>query len=232
VAAGEAHPGGTTDHGGTGTAVARPESEELPVGAVVTASGRISQAVEFEEPSRADQPFSPVQLARLDEALTLASRDTGLRFSVYLGDLGPDPSARVAELHGQLEDSVRRGAQRGRGAHRAARPRGQARRHEHGRLVQGGRPARRAAERPSHAGRPGGRAPPRPLTSGFAAPAPCPSFRRRPCPGTPFPAGDRLLVTSEPSPKLMMVDFVAFVAYCASTDLSGPRTDEGQGLHG
>jgi hypothetical protein len=105
VAAGEAHPGGTTDHGGTGTAVARPESEDLPAGAVVTASGRISQAVEFEEPSRADQPFSPVQLARLDEALTLASRDTGLHFSVYLGDLGPDPSARVAELHNQLEES-------------------------------------------------------------------------------------------------------------------------------
>ncbi len=105
VAVGEKVPGSTTDHGGTGTAVARPESEELPVGAVVTASGRISRAQEFEEPSRADQPFTPVQLARLDEALTLASRDTGLRFSVYLGDLGPEPSARVAELHDQLEDS-------------------------------------------------------------------------------------------------------------------------------
>jgi uncharacterized protein DUF5130 len=103
VAAGEVTPGGTTDHGGTGTAVVRPESEDLPVGAVVTASGRISRAEEFEEPSRVDQPFSPMQLARLDEALTLASRETGLHFSVYLGDLGPDPSARVAELHDQLE---------------------------------------------------------------------------------------------------------------------------------
>jgi hypothetical protein len=105
VAAGEAHPGSTTDHGGTGTAVVRPESEDLPVGAVVTASGRISRAEEYQEPSRADQPFTPVQMARLDEALTLTSRETGLRFSVYLGDLGPDPSARVAELHDQLEGS-------------------------------------------------------------------------------------------------------------------------------
>lgn len=104
MAAGEGHPGSTTDHGGTGTAVARPESEDLPEGAVVTASGRISRAEEFEEPSRADEPFTPVQLARLDEALTLASRQTGLRFSVYLGDLGSDPSVRVAELHDQLED--------------------------------------------------------------------------------------------------------------------------------
>jgi len=105
VAVGEVHPGSTTDHGGTGKAVVRPESEELPVGAVVTASGRISRAEEFEEPSRADQPFTPAQLSRLDEALTLASRETGLRFSVYLGDLGSDPEARVAQLHDQLEDS-------------------------------------------------------------------------------------------------------------------------------
>jgi len=105
VAAGESHPGGTTDHGGTGTAVERPESSDLPVGAVVTASGRVSRAEEFEEPSRADEPFTPVQLARLDEALTITSRETGLRFSVYLGDLGPDPSARVAQLHDELEGS-------------------------------------------------------------------------------------------------------------------------------
>lgn len=106
MAAGEnTHPGGTTDHGGTGTAVAVPQSEELPLGAVVTASGRVSAAEVHREPSRSDQPFNPVQLTRLDEALTLASRETGLRFSVYLGDLGANPTARVAELHDQLEGS-------------------------------------------------------------------------------------------------------------------------------
>jgi hypothetical protein len=105
VAAGESHPGGTTDLGGTGTAVARRESEELPLGAVITASGRVSRAEEFQEPSRSDEPFTPVQLARLDEALTLTSRESGLHFSIYVGDLGPDPAARVAQLHDQLEDS-------------------------------------------------------------------------------------------------------------------------------
>jgi hypothetical protein len=85
--------------------VAVPESEDLPLGAVVTASGRVSAAEVHQEPSRSDQPFTPVQLSRLDEALTLASRETGLRFSVYLGDLGANPTARVAELHDQLEGS-------------------------------------------------------------------------------------------------------------------------------
>ena len=103
MGAGESTPGSTTDHGGTGTAISLPESDELPSGSVVTASGRISRAEEFEEPSRADQPFTPVELSRLDEALTLASRETGLLFSVYLGDLGPEPQARVAQLHDELE---------------------------------------------------------------------------------------------------------------------------------
>jgi hypothetical protein len=106
VATGEGHPGSTTDHGGTGSAVAVAPSEELPVGAVVTASGRISVAEVHEEPSRGEHPFTPVQLARLDEALTLASRETGLLFSVYLGDLGEDPEKRVHELHDELEGSV------------------------------------------------------------------------------------------------------------------------------
>jgi hypothetical protein len=104
--AGERNPGGTTDHGGTGTSVEAPGTEDLPSGTAVTASGRLSVAEDFEEPSLAEQPFSPVQLTRLDEALTLASRETGLRFSVYLGDLGEDPSVRAAELHGELEGAA------------------------------------------------------------------------------------------------------------------------------
>lgn len=99
-------PGGTTDHGGTGTAVARPGEQELPEGTVVTASGRVSAAVEFVDVDPSEQPFSPVQLSRLDEALTLASRETGLRFSIYVGDLGPRPAERGRELHGQLEASA------------------------------------------------------------------------------------------------------------------------------
>ena len=79
--------------------------DSLPQGSVVTSSGRVSVAELFVEPSPADHPFTSMQLSRLDEALTLTSRETGLRFSVYLGDLGPEPTTRVAELHGRLEGS-------------------------------------------------------------------------------------------------------------------------------
>ena len=82
------------------------DESDLPEGTVRTSSGRVSSAVEFREESRADQPFNPVQLSRLDEALTLASRETGLRFSVYLGDLGEAPSERAAELHSELEGTA------------------------------------------------------------------------------------------------------------------------------
>jgi len=97
VAAGETHGGGV---------LAVPDEQDLPEGSAVTYSGRVSSAVEFTEPSRTDQPFDPVQLTRLDEALTLASRETGLRFSVYLGDLGPSPAERAAQLHAELEGST------------------------------------------------------------------------------------------------------------------------------
>ncbi|WP_340687629.1 DUF5130 family protein [Amycolatopsis coloradensis] len=63
--------------------------EEPGYGAAVTSSGRISAAKMY-EPAGPNSPFTTQQLARLDEALTLASRETGLDFSVYLGDLGED----------------------------------------------------------------------------------------------------------------------------------------------
>jgi Domain of unknown function (DUF5130) len=48
------------------------------------------------------QPFTARQLWRLDEALTLASLETGLTFSVYVGVL-QDPTHEHAErLHAQL----------------------------------------------------------------------------------------------------------------------------------
>lgn len=50
------------------------------------------------------RPFTTRQLARLDEALTLASRECGITFSVYVGQLD-EPTRRYAErLHGRLED--------------------------------------------------------------------------------------------------------------------------------
>ncbi len=78
---------------------------DLPVGSVVTVSGRVSAAEIYRDPSPSDHPFSPSQLTRLDEALTMASRESGLRFSVYLGDLGEAAGERAAGLHGELEGS-------------------------------------------------------------------------------------------------------------------------------
>jgi len=91
---------GEGDHG---QALALPGSEDLPLGSVVTSSGRISTAEVFTEPDLSGLPFTPVQLSRLDEALTLASRDSGLRFSVYLGELGATPTDTAQRLHAQME---------------------------------------------------------------------------------------------------------------------------------
>jgi Domain of unknown function (DUF5130) len=41
-------------------------------------------------------PFTARQLARIDEALTLSSRETGLTFSLYVGELA-DPARATAE---------------------------------------------------------------------------------------------------------------------------------------
>src|SRR4051812_16284147 len=43
--------------------------------------------------------FSFQQLSRLDEALTMASRETGLRFTLYVGDLGERTRTRAEEMH-------------------------------------------------------------------------------------------------------------------------------------
>jgi hypothetical protein len=57
-----------------------------------------------------DTIFSFHELARLDEALTMSSRETGLRFTLYVGDLGPRTRLRAEELHsssgGNLAESV------------------------------------------------------------------------------------------------------------------------------
>lgn len=52
--------------------------------------------------SRPGRPFTPKQLLRLDEALTLSSRETGVQFSVYVGELGPTPRPFVQQLHSEL----------------------------------------------------------------------------------------------------------------------------------
>lgn len=83
----------------TGKAIEAVDPATLPLGAVVTNSGRVSVAKMY-EPHVPELPFTPTQLAQLDEALTLSSRSTGLDFSVYLGELGSSSRERAEELHG------------------------------------------------------------------------------------------------------------------------------------
>jgi hypothetical protein len=69
---------------------------DLAYGSVVTASGRISAAANVFAQPPPSSPFSPEEVARLDDALTWVTRYTQLRFSIYLGDLG-GPARPAAE---------------------------------------------------------------------------------------------------------------------------------------
>ncbi len=67
-------------------------------------------ATEATGPSRTDERFdapdsvfSYRELARLDEALTMSSRETGLFFTLYIGDLGRKTRVRAEELHAQCK---------------------------------------------------------------------------------------------------------------------------------
>ncbi|MGC7094014.1 DUF5130 family protein [Amycolatopsis lurida] len=95
---------GELTHGGASAAV---DERDLPPGTVVLPTGRITAAKMY-EPAGPKGPFSAVQLARLDEALTLASRETGLDFSVYLGELGEDSRAAAEQLHASIGEAASR----------------------------------------------------------------------------------------------------------------------------
>jgi hypothetical protein len=49
-----------------------------------------------------DRPFKPAQLSRIDEALTLASHETGLLFSLYVGELPGTPRATAEQMFSKL----------------------------------------------------------------------------------------------------------------------------------
>jgi hypothetical protein len=57
-------------------------------------------------PEGSDQPFTPRQLSRLDEALTLSSRESGLVFSLYVGELRPPMRAHAEALFEKLTDDA------------------------------------------------------------------------------------------------------------------------------
>ncbi len=55
-------------------------------------------------PEVLEGPFDTRQLLRLDEALRLADRESGLTFSVYVGDLAAPVRGHAEKLHSQLDD--------------------------------------------------------------------------------------------------------------------------------
>ena len=64
-----------------------------------TATEATAPARTDEDVDRPDRVFSYRELARLDEALTMSSKETGLFFNLYIGDLGKRTRSRAEELH-------------------------------------------------------------------------------------------------------------------------------------
>ncbi len=56
--------------------------------------------------SSTSAPFTSRQLTRLDEALTLSSRETGLVFAVYVGELKEPARAHAEALFERLTDDA------------------------------------------------------------------------------------------------------------------------------
>ncbi|GAA1901341.1 MAG: DUF5130 domain-containing protein [Williamsia herbipolensis] len=79
------------------------DPDALPLGHVVTTSGRISAA---RTPGSAPEtpPFDRDELVALDEALSNATELAMVRFSVYIGDLGGDPVAKAGEILPQVPE--------------------------------------------------------------------------------------------------------------------------------
>ncbi|GAC69063.1 DUF5130 domain-containing protein [Gordonia soli] len=65
---------------------------DLPVGTVITNSGRVS-AARYPEQAPSTPPFTREELIGLDDALKEASEKALVRFSVYIGELGTDAVA-------------------------------------------------------------------------------------------------------------------------------------------
>ena len=78
-------------------AVARFDAGNLPLGWAVTASGRLSGVTDTGQRS-VQYPFPKMDLVELDEALTVATRQSRARFAVYIGDLGAETAARAREI--------------------------------------------------------------------------------------------------------------------------------------
>ena len=76
------------------------ETEPHDTGTRDTAANVIDEEIHH------DHVFSYAELARIDEALTMSSRETGLRFTLYIGDLGKLTRIRAEEMFTQSGDHL------------------------------------------------------------------------------------------------------------------------------
>lgn len=70
---------------------------DLPLGFVVTSSGRISGVIQPGDVSL-QYPFPTMDLVTLDDALTYGTRASKARMAVYVGELGDDTAARARQI--------------------------------------------------------------------------------------------------------------------------------------
>lgn len=77
------------------------DEAKLPVGWVVTTSGRVSGVTQPGDVS-VQFPFPVKELVRLDDALARGSRASKARFAAYVGDLGGDTAAGAREILGNV----------------------------------------------------------------------------------------------------------------------------------
>ncbi|RRQ26518.1 DUF5130 domain-containing protein [Rhodococcus sp. Eu-32] len=83
------------------------DESDLPYGAALTSSGRISAVHEFGKPNPEHLPFATQDLVALDDALTEATRATQIRFNVFVGDLGADAALGANEVFPGTPDAIR-----------------------------------------------------------------------------------------------------------------------------
>ena len=85
------------------------EVEQQPLTALEKPGGDVRASAVEQAPGGgvADGPFTTRQLLRLDEALRVADRQTGLTFSVYVGELEVPAREHAERLHRQIEGADR-----------------------------------------------------------------------------------------------------------------------------
>ena len=85
------------------------DESSLPLGFVVTGSGRVSGVSHPLDEVVDKSPFTHEDRNRIDRTLVEATRRTGVLWTIYIGELGSASADRARELHSTLprpEDSV------------------------------------------------------------------------------------------------------------------------------